>query len=91
MFFQTPDALAHRAMSDVHLLGCTREIQVSGRSFEEAKRLERRKCTGHAEMIAALTADVRNHRWQSSCQDRMIRFMALITVRSHTAAGKGCS
>ena len=73
MFFQAPDVLAHCAVSDVDLLRGAREIRVSGRRFEEAKRLERRKCARHAEMIAALTADVRNDRWQSSCQDRTIR------------------
>ena len=68
MPFQTLDALAHRAVGDVHLLGGVREIQVPGSRFEEAKRLERRKYARHAEMIAALTADASNHRWPSSHQ-----------------------
>ena len=62
MLFQTLDALAHRAMGDVHLRRSVREIQVPGGRFEEAKRLERRKCARHAAMIPALTADVRNDR-----------------------------
>ena len=66
MLFQMLDALAYRAMGDVHLLRGVREIQVSGSRFEEAKRLERRKCAGHPAMIAALTAAVSNDRWQSS-------------------------
>ena len=66
MPFQTLDALAHRAVGDVHLLGGVRKIQVSGSRFEEAKRLERRKYARHPEMIAALTADASNHRWPSS-------------------------
>src|SRR5438034_7884319 len=64
MLFQTLDALAHRAVGDVHLLCGVREIQVTGSRFEEAKRLERRKYARHSEMIASLTADVRNDRWQ---------------------------
>jgi hypothetical protein len=44
MLFQTLDALAHRAMGDVHLLCGAREIHVPGSRFEEATRLERRKC-----------------------------------------------
>ncbi len=73
MFFETFDALAHGAVGDVHLLRGVREIQVPGSRFEEAKRLERRKCANHTEMIAALTADVKNHRWQSSHQHSIIR------------------
>ena len=57
MLFQTLDALAHRAVGDVHLLCGMGEIQVSGSRFEEAKRLERRKCARHPAMIAVLTAD----------------------------------
>src|SRR2546426_4989370 len=76
MLFQTLDALAHRAVGDVHLLGGVREIQVSGSRFEEAKRLERRKYARHAEMIAPLTADAKNHRWQSSHQHSIIRSRA---------------
>src|SRR6267378_894191 len=72
MLFQTLDALAHRAVGDVHLLRGVREIQVSGSRLEEAKRLERRKVARHAEMIAALTADAKNHRWQSSHQRSII-------------------
>jgi hypothetical protein len=49
MFLQALDALAHRAMGDVHLLRGMREIQVSGSRLEEAKRLERRKYARHAE------------------------------------------
>jgi hypothetical protein len=48
MLFQTLDALAHRAVGDVHLLCRVREIQVSGSRFEEAKRLKRRKYARHA-------------------------------------------
>jgi hypothetical protein len=73
MLFQTLDALAHRAMSDVHFICGVREIQVPGSRFEEAKRLEWRKCARHVAMIAALTIDVRNDRWQSSCQHRIIQ------------------
>jgi len=73
MFFQPLDALAHRSMGDVHLLRGAREIQVPGSRFEEAKCLERGKCARHAEMIATLTADVRNDRWQSSYQHCMIQ------------------
>ena len=62
MLLQTLDALAHRAMGDVHLLGGAREIQVPGGRFEEAKHLERRKCARHMEMIATLTANVKNDR-----------------------------
>jgi hypothetical protein len=62
-----------RPEDDVHLLCGVREIQVPGSRFEEAKRLERRKYARHAESIAALTADVRNDRWQWSCQHRMIQ------------------
>jgi hypothetical protein len=58
MFLQAFDALAHRAMGDVHLLRGTREIQVPGSRFEEAKRLERGKCARHAEMIPAPAAGV---------------------------------
>jgi hypothetical protein len=65
MLFQTLDALAHRAMGDVHLLCGAREIQVARSAFEEAKSLERRKWARHLAMIAALTAGVKNHRWQS--------------------------
>jgi cell division septum initiation protein DivIVA len=39
---------------------------------EEAKRLERRKCARHLATIAALTADVKNDRWQSSQERRII-------------------
>jgi hypothetical protein len=39
---------------------------------EEAKRLERRKCARRLAMIAALTADVKNDRWQSSQEHRII-------------------
>jgi hypothetical protein len=74
MLFQTPDALAHRAVRDVHLLCGVGEIQVSGSRFEEAKRLERRKCARHPAMIAALTAAASNDRWQSMHQHRIIRF-----------------
>jgi hypothetical protein len=73
MLFQTLDALAHRAMSDVHFMCGVREIQVPGSGFEEAKRLERRKCARHVAMIAALTAEERNDRWQSSHQHRIIQ------------------
>src|SRR6266850_1763950 len=73
MPFQTLDALAHRAVGDVHLLGGVRKIQVSGSRFEEAKRLERRKYARHPEMIAALTADASSHRWPSSHQHSKIR------------------
>src|SRR6267142_3184629 len=65
MLFQPLDALAHRAVRDVHLRCGVGEIQVSGSRFEETKRLERRKYARHAEMIAALTTDEKNHRWQS--------------------------
>jgi hypothetical protein len=58
MFLQALDALAHRAMGDVHLLRGMREIQVPGSRFEEAKRLERGKYARHAEMIPAPTAGV---------------------------------
>jgi hypothetical protein len=58
MFLQAFDALAHRAMGDVHLLRGTREIQVPGSRLEEAKRLERGKCARHAEMIPAPAAGV---------------------------------
>jgi hypothetical protein len=47
MLFQTLDALAHRAMRDVHLFRGLRKIQVPGSSFEEAKRLERGKYASH--------------------------------------------
>ena len=73
MLFQTLDALADRAMGDVHLLRGLREIQVPRSRFEEAKRLERRKCARHRVMIAALTADVSNDRWQSSYRHRIIQ------------------
>ena len=56
MFLQALDALAHRAMGDVHLLRGMREIQVPRSRFEEAKRLERGKYARHAEMIPAPTA-----------------------------------
>jgi hypothetical protein len=58
MFLQALDALAHRAMGDVHLLRGMREIQVPRSRFEEAKRLERGKYARHAEMIPAPTAGV---------------------------------
>src|ERR1700719_5339425 len=58
MFLQALDALAHRAMGDVHLLRGMGEIQVPGSRFEEAKRLERGKYARHAEMIPAPSADV---------------------------------
>jgi hypothetical protein len=40
MLLQALDALAHRAVGDLHLLRGMREIQVPGSRFEEAKRLE---------------------------------------------------
>jgi hypothetical protein len=49
MLLQALDALAHRAMGDVHLLRGMREIQVPGSRFEEAKRLEGRKRARHAQ------------------------------------------
>jgi hypothetical protein len=58
MFLQALDALAHRAMGDVHLLRGMREIQVPGSRFEEAKRLERGKYARHAEMIPVPPAGV---------------------------------
>jgi len=61
MVFQTLDALAHRAMSDVHLLRGLREIQVPCGRFEEAQGLERREYARHEQMIAVLTADVKKH------------------------------
>lgn len=73
MLFQTLDALAHRAVSDVHLLRGLSEIQMPRSRFEEAKGLERRKCARHPDMIAALTADMKYHRWQSSHQHRIIQ------------------
>ena len=79
MLFQTLDALAHRAVGDVHLLGGVREIQVSGSRFEEAKRLERRKYARHAEMIAALTADASNHRWPASHRRSKMRTVSIDT------------
>src|SRR6266852_5136892 len=81
ILFQTLDALAHRAVGDVHLLCGVREIQVPGSRFEEAKRLKRGKCAKHTEMIAALTADAKNHRWQSSHQHSIIRIPGEAAVR----------
>ena len=43
------DALAYRAMGDLHFLRGVREIQAPGSRFEEAKRLERRKRARHVE------------------------------------------
>jgi hypothetical protein len=73
MLFQTFDALAHRPMGDVQLFCGAREIQVAGGRFEEAKHLKWRKCARHTERIAALTANVKNHRWPSSHQHRIIQ------------------
>jgi hypothetical protein len=66
-------------MGDVHLRPGVREIQVPGCRFEEAKRLQRRKCARQAEMIATLTAGVKNHRWQSSRQRQTIAESMLMT------------
>jgi hypothetical protein len=55
-------------MGDVHFLRRTREIQVAGGRFEEAKRLERGEGARQAEMLAALTAGVKNARWSSTLQ-----------------------
>jgi hypothetical protein len=79
MLFQTLDALAHRAVSDVHLLRGVREIQVTGSRFEKAKRLERRKYARHAEMIAALTAYAKNHRWPASHRRSKMRTVSIDT------------
>ncbi len=73
MLFQALDTLAHRSMGDVHLLRGAREIQVPGSRFEEAKRLERREDARQAEMLAVLTARVKNARWQSSRQRRIMQ------------------
>src|SRR5258705_10067946 len=73
MLFQALDAVAHRAVSDMHLFTRAREIQVPRGRFEEAKRLERGKYARHAEMIAALTAGVRNHRWPRSHRRSIMR------------------
>jgi hypothetical protein len=59
-------------MRDVHLFRGLRKIQVPGSGFEEAKRLERGKYASHWAMIAALTVDVSNDRWQSSHQHRIM-------------------
>jgi len=58
MLLQTLNALAHRAMGDVHLLRSMGEIQVPGSRFEEAKCLERGKRARHEEMAPAPTAGV---------------------------------
>jgi hypothetical protein len=60
-------------MGDVQLLRGAREIQVPGGRFEEAEHLERRKCARHTAMIAALSANVRNDRWLSSHQCRIMQ------------------
>ena len=88
---QMLDALAYRAMGDVHLLCGTREVQVSGSRFEETKRLERRKCAGHPAMIAALTAGVSKGRWQSSRRHRIIRIsLVLIALNEAKQSHDNC-
>jgi hypothetical protein len=49
VLFQALDALPHRAMGDLHVPRGVPEIQVPGSRFEEARRLERRKCARYAE------------------------------------------
>ena len=65
MLLEVPDPLAYGAMRHVHFPRRVREVQVTGSRFEEAKRLERWKCARHSEMLAALTAGVKNHRWHT--------------------------
>ena len=82
MLLETFDALAYCSMGDVQLLSSTGEIQVARGRFKEPKRLEGRKDARHAEMIAALTGHVKNHRWQSTPQRRIIPIPTAINTNN---------